>query len=57
MERLGIAIIGTAIIWAVVIIGSAIILRGTPYNKKIAWLLIGGAVATWLLLAILNSFS
>lgn len=57
MERLGIAIIGTAIIWAVVIIGSAIILRGTPYNKKIAWLVIGGAVATWLLLAILNSFS
>ncbi len=54
---LGTVIIGTAIIWAVVIISLAIMLRGTPYSKKIFWLVAGGAVMTWLFLAILSVVS
>jgi hypothetical protein len=40
------AVFGVAIIWAAVILASAIVLRGTPHGGKVIPILGGGAAAT-----------
>ena len=42
--KIGYIIIVSAIVWGAVIIGSAIILKGTPYKEDISRLIYGGTI-------------
>ncbi len=46
MDKFGKPIIWIALIWAVVIFASAVVLKGTPYWAKLLPILIGGAGGT-----------
>lgn len=43
-KKIGYLIIASAIIWGAVMIGSAVILKGTPYKESINRLILGGTV-------------
>ena len=43
-SKIGYLIIGSAIIWGAVIIGSAVILKGTPYKEQMIRLIWGGTM-------------
>ena len=46
----GALIIASAIIWGAMIVGAALILKGTPYKESINRLLIGGTLAHMILI-------
>jgi hypothetical protein len=50
MSRLAGAIIGNAIIWGAIIIGSALVLKGTEQSEQIRLMLIAGAGVSTILL-------
>lgn len=41
---LGFFIIGSAVVWGGVLIGCAIVLKGTPYKEAISNIVAGGAI-------------
>ncbi len=41
----GYLIIASAIIWGAVIIGSAFVLKDTPYKDNVSYIIIGGAIS------------
>ncbi len=47
---IGALIIASAIIWGAMIVGSALILKGTPYKESINRLLIGGVITHLILI-------
>jgi len=41
--KIGYSIIASAVVWGLVMIGCALVLKGTPYKSEITNILIGGA--------------
>ena len=52
MKKSGALIIGNAIIWAAVIMASALVLRDTPHFDRMLLILGGGPAASMLILAV-----
>jgi hypothetical protein len=50
MDKLGWAILTTALIWAAVIFATADVLEATAYAPRVLRILVGGAAATIILL-------
>ncbi len=50
MQKFNAAIIGIALIWAAVLIASAIVLEGTPYFSQLLPVLSGGAATSIIVL-------
>lgn len=50
LATVGVFIIGSALIWGAVIIGAALLLKGTPYKDSITKLLFGGVIAHFILI-------
>jgi len=42
-NKIGYFIIASAIVWGVVIIGCALVLKGTPYKSQVTNILVGGS--------------
>ncbi|MBN2461435.1 MAG: hypothetical protein JXB60_07490 [Candidatus Cloacimonetes bacterium] len=49
-SKIGYLIIASAIIWGAVIIGAAIVLKGTAYKADISRILAGGVICHFLLI-------
>ena len=50
MQRTGMIILVNAFVWAVVILATTAVLRGTPYFQKTLLIMGGGAAASLILL-------
>ena len=43
-SKIGYLIIASAIVWGAVMIGCALVLKGTPYKQEVNYILFGGVV-------------